>query len=110
MGNGQNEVVFAALMRARRRRRGGGTLRRDAASWTALHTREVAAAPARGHVGLLAGRSDSLGVVHGSPSVRSHLRRGWVHSGVAQTSVRRRIDTTTRGRRIRNARARTRAR
>jgi hypothetical protein len=67
-------------------------------------------ATARGHVGLLAGRSDSLGAAHGSPSVRSHRRRGWVHSGVAQTSVRRRIDPMTRGRHIRNARARTRAR
>jgi hypothetical protein len=48
--NGQNEVGFAALTRARRRRRGGGTLRRGAASWTGLHAREVAAAPACGHV------------------------------------------------------------
>jgi hypothetical protein len=53
---------------------------------------------------------DSLGAAHGSPSVQSHRRRGWVHSGVVQTSVRWRIDPVTRGRRTRNARARTRAR
>jgi hypothetical protein len=49
--NCQNEVGFAALTCSRRRRRGGGTLRCGAASWTALHAREVAAAPACGHVG-----------------------------------------------------------
>jgi hypothetical protein len=55
-GNGQDKLGFAVLMRARRCRRGGGVLRCGAASWTALNAREVAAAPARGHVGLLTGR------------------------------------------------------
>jgi hypothetical protein len=55
-GNGQDKLGFGVLMHARRRSRGGDVLRRSTASWTALHAREVAAAPARGHAVLLAGR------------------------------------------------------
>jgi hypothetical protein len=109
IGNSQNKLGFAVLMHASttQTRRGCPTARRGQLDCPAC---------AGGGCGTGAwpcrpvGRPQhSLGAAHGSPSVRSHRRRDWVHSGVAQTSVRRRIDPMTRGRRIRNAHARTRA-